>query len=334
MEEANLKQVIQNGESENVEFKESLKLVKEIAQSICAFANTSGGIVCIGISDKGKIIGADIGANTIENLANHIRNNTDSQLYPSINVEEIQNKNIVVLEVKEAKEKPVFYKKHAYKRIGKTNPELSSAELRRIAKESGEKEYFDERVCEGASLEDIDEKAADLFKMKCFKVTGKEIISSNIELLKLFKCIKEVNGHIKPTNAGVLLFGKDPAEFFPRYYISIVRYPGNDIGTAYLDIIDIEGNLFDQIDHAEEYINEHIEALYRLKEGQVARERVPQYPEFVIRELIANAVAHRDYCIRGSKTIIKMYKDRIEFDSPGGFGGNVNEKNILTEQYS
>lgn len=68
--------------------------------------------------------------------------------------------------------------------------------------------------------------------------------------------------------------------------------------------------------------------------GQIARERVPQYPDFVVRELITNAVAHRDYSIRGSRILIKMFKDRIEFDSPGGFGGNVNEKNILYEQYS
>ncbi len=87
-----INQLLDKGESETVEFKESLRLLREITQSVCAFANTSGGIVCIGISDKGKIIGVDIGANTIENLANHIKNNTDPQVYPSINVEKIKNK--------------------------------------------------------------------------------------------------------------------------------------------------------------------------------------------------------------------------------------------------
>ncbi|NOQ55380.1 MAG: hypothetical protein GQ477_01095 [Nanohaloarchaea archaeon] len=130
------------------------------------------------------------------------------------------------------------------------------------------------------------------------------------------------------------MFGKTPDDLFPRQYITIARYPQKDIGSAYLDIKDIKGNLFEQIDESEKYINTHIEALYRLKEGQVSRERVPQYPPSAIRELIANAVAHRDYRVSGSTIIIKMYKDRIEFDSPCGFCGNVNEKNILTEQYS
>lgn len=166
------------------------------------------------------------------------------------------------------------------------------------------------------------------------EVTGRNLVSSDKELLKSLDCIKEVDGEDKITNAGILLFGKNPCKFFPRHYVTIVRYPGKDIGSAYLEIRDIEGNLFNQIDGAEGYINKHIESLYRLKEGQAARERIQQYPAFVIRELIANAVAHRDYSISGSRIIIKMFKDSIEFDSPGGFAGDVNEKNILEKQFS
>ncbi|OYT35005.1 MAG: hypothetical protein B6U87_01175 [Candidatus Aenigmarchaeota archaeon ex4484_52] len=76
-------------ENQNTEFKESLKLLKEIGETISAFANSGRGTVYIGISDKGKIIDIDIKKNTIENLTNHIKANTDSKIYPEIQIKEI-----------------------------------------------------------------------------------------------------------------------------------------------------------------------------------------------------------------------------------------------------
>ena len=219
------------------------------------------------------------------------------------------------------------------KRVGTENIIISPEELERIILNKHEQE-FDSKICKGASYEDIDIKAVKWFKGKYKEVSGKELQGSNIDILKSLDCVSIIDDKLKPTNAGILLFGKYPKKFFPRYYISIARYPGKDIGTSYLEIMDIEGNLFELIDKADNYIRQHIETLYLLKEGQIAREPVSQYPDFVIRELIVNAVAHRDYSIKGSKILIKMFKDRIEFDSPGGFPGNVNEKNILEEQFS
>ncbi len=166
------------------------------------------------------------------------------------------------------------------------------------------------------------------------KLSGNKVKGEVKSFLQSLNCIKFVEGRVKVTNAGILLFGKDVEEHFPKYYISVARYAGKDIGIGYLDLKDFKGNLFELIDSTEKYIQEHIETLYRLKEGQVAREAILQYPKYVIRELIVNAVAHRDYSIRGSRTLIKIFKDKIEFDSPGGFAGGVNENNILYQQYS
>lgn len=114
----------------------------------------------------------------------------------------------------------------------------------------------------------------------------------------------------------------------------MARYVGRQEGIEQLDYKEFTGNLFNQIDYAEKYINEHIEALYRLKEGQVAREVIPQYPYFAIRELITNAIVHRDYSVMGSRIIIRMFKDRIEFNSPGCLPANITPENIVYEQYS
>ncbi|RLF30662.1 MAG: hypothetical protein DRM98_06480 [Thermoplasmata archaeon] len=164
--EQSILDLIKKGESETLEFKETLKLDNEIGKTISAFSNTKGGIILIGVSDSGKIIGVTIGKNTIEELANYIKRNTDPKIYPSIKVKEVENKKIIFIEIQENKEKPVFFKNHAYKRVGKTSPEMSSSEIRKLAKESGEKVYWDEQICEEASLEDIDEEKVRWFLRK------------------------------------------------------------------------------------------------------------------------------------------------------------------------
>ena len=321
------------GESERVEFKRSTAEIERSLRSICSFLNHKGGTVYFGISDKNELIGQDVSDSTLKSLSQKIRQRIKPEISPEIKVLEIEGKKVIEVRIKEGTNKPYYLNSIAYKRIGSESPPIPPEELERIILEKHELD-FDSRICKGAVYEDIDLEALNQFKEKYRNISGKELQGSDAEILKSLNCIIIIADKINPTNAGILLFGKNPVQFFPKSYITIARYPGIDIGNAYLDLKDIEGNIFNVIDSTEKYINEHIESLYRLKEGQMARERIPQYPQFVIRELIANAVAHRDYRIRGSKTLIKMYKDRIEFDSPGGFGGNVNEKNILTEQYS
>ena len=333
MNEKNIQKILLDGENEKTEFKKSTAQMENALKSVCGFLNYKGGSVYFGISDKNKILGQDVSDSTIKSISQKIRQKIKPEISFEIKVLDVDGRKVIGVKIKEGSNKPYYLDGIAYKRVGTESPLISTEELERIILNKHE-QRFDSKICRGAIYEDIDLDALNRFKKKYRTISGKDLQGRNAEILKSLNCVVPVDGSVKPTNAGILLFGKKPERFFQRGYITIARYPGNDIGSAYLDIKDIEGNLFNQIDGAEKYINEYMEALYRLKEGQVARERVLQYPGFVMRELIANAVAHRDYYISGSKTFIKMYKDRIEFDSPGGFGGNVNEKNILTEQYS
>ena len=165
-----IEELIERGESQSLEFKESLKLKEEIGETVSAFSNSDGGVVLVGVSDGGGVFGVDIGKKTLEELANYIKRNTDPRVFPSVKILERGGKNVVLVEVEESAEKPVFFKNHGYKRVGKTNQMISSSELRKLAKESGGRVYWDERVCEDASLEDIEEE-----KVKTFLKIAKEI---------------------------------------------------------------------------------------------------------------------------------------------------------------
>jgi ATP-dependent DNA helicase RecG len=197
-------------ESETVEFKPSLSQMDKITESISAFSNTRGGTVIIGVSDKGDILGVDIGKNTIESLANQINQNTDPMAYPSIRVEERDKKQVVIIEVLEGKQKPVLAFGRAYKRVGKSNQKLGHDEIRNLALETS-KVYWDERICEAASLDDIDEKKVRWF-LKRAKYERRLDLDPEAPLREALGKL-ELLREGKLIYAAILLFGKNPQRF-------------------------------------------------------------------------------------------------------------------------
>ncbi len=137
-----------------------------------------------------------------------------------------------------------------------------------------------------------------------------------------------------PLNSGILLFSKELQKFFINSYIALARYKGKELGIERLDYKEFKGNLFTQIDECDKYIKEHIDIMSRLHPYQIQREDIPEYGLFSIRELITNAVCHRDYKNQHTKIIIKIFNDRIEFSNPGGLSQNITPKNITEKQYS
>lgn len=81
-----IENLIKQGESQNIEFKDSLSLKREIGETVSAFSNTNGGTILIGVSDFGEIIGIEVGKMTLEDLANYLKMHTDPQIYPEINL--------------------------------------------------------------------------------------------------------------------------------------------------------------------------------------------------------------------------------------------------------
>ena len=319
------------GESETVEFKESLRMKDEICETLCAFSNTQGGIILIGVSDSGIIKSVDVGKKTTTDLAEYIKNNTDPNVFPEIKVHETEFGKIILIKVKKSYDKPTFFKNHAYKRVGDTTQRIFSSEIRTLAKESGPREHWDDQICTKATLEDIDWTfVKDFFIPKYESLTKRKTSGSDKNLLEALQGIK----NNKPTNAGILLFGKNPQNFFMNAYIALARYKGSEVGVERLDYKEFTGNLFNQIDKCNAYILEHTSIMSRLEPGKIRREDISEYGLFSIRELITNAVCHRDYENQHTKIIIKMFSDKIEFYNPGGLPEDITPENITEKQFS
>ena len=301
----NLKEIIESGESEITEFKTSLAEWRDVVETISAFSNRNGGRVFIGVADNCDVVGVDIGKNTIEKLTNQIKQNTDPVTYPSIRVEEIGGKQVIVVDALESKQKPVLAFGRAFIRVGKSNQKLGYEEIRNLALQTS-KVYWDGRVCEGAGLEDIDEGKVRWFLRRAKYERRLELDPETPfgEALEKLELLKEG----KPTNAAILLFGRNPQRFFIQSETRCARFKG----TKPLEFIDMKvfgGNMIDQREDAVEFVKEHI----KLHAKIVGLERIEtwEYPIDAIREAITNAICHRDYEI-SANVQVRIFDDRIE----------------------
>ncbi len=325
-----IEKIIRAGETETVEFKASLAEKKQILETISAFSNTEGGTILIGVDDEGSITGVQLGRKTLEDLANRIKNCMDPVIYPSISKENVNGKNIIQIVIEESDIKPVFANDRAFKRVGKTNQRVSSLEIRRMASEIS-LDRWDSSLCENSTIEDLDWRFIETVFIPLYERIAKKQVSGGLpELLASLGCVMNK----RPTNGGILLFGKDPTKFFINSYVAIGRYIGPQEGPERLDYKEFNGNLFTQIDKTEEYLRDHTAIMSRLLPGVVQRQNLPEYGLFTLRELVTNAVCHRDYMNQHTKVIIKMFDDRIEFFNPGGLPKGITPKNITESQFS
>jgi ATP-dependent DNA helicase RecG len=136
---------------------------------------------------------------------------------------------------------------------------------------------------------------------------------------------------LQPTYAGILLFGHQPQRWLHNAEVVLVRFSGRQMGDEFVRH-DAVGSLPRQIREAEAFVASNMRRGFRLR--GLGREEVTEYPLPVVREAIVNAVAHRDYSVRGEGTRVLMFSDHMEIYSPGRLAGHVTLDNLVSERFS
>ena len=145
--------------------------------------------IIIGVSPSSKILGIQIGKNTIEDLSNKIKEDIDPKIFPEIRIEKVDSEEIIVIKIEKSESKPVFAFGRAYKRVGKTTQRISSEEIRKMARET-EKVYWDKQICKEAKLTDIDWKFVEEIFIPLYEETsGKKIAGESKQVLVSLGCI-------------------------------------------------------------------------------------------------------------------------------------------------
>jgi ATP-dependent DNA helicase RecG len=155
-----------------------------------------------------------------------------------------------------------------------------------------------------------------------------------MEYLLHKQCVAKVEGAAYATIAGLLCFGRNPQATFPNAVVDIGHYRGTD--PVSFEVIHLEknigGTIFDQLRRVEEYLWRNTHHGMVLAERSFERVEVHEYPLAVIRELGVNMLAHRDYTVIGSSARVMLFRNRIEWASPGGLPPGVSVENLLDIQ--
>ncbi len=302
-----------------------------------AFANAQGGVLAVGINDNGEIEGFNkYGINKF----NEAQKIVSSYLKPTpiCNCEIIEINN-----VKGEDDKILLYhiepsmnrvirnvKDEVYLRQGDSSCKLTYDQIKSLEYDRNETN-FENQIVWDSNIEDIDSEVVEVFKKKI------DTIDNDISVLKARGYLREVKGDIKFTNAGMLLFGKNPSIYFPCSRLRVIKFEGNDFQTGTsMNIIKektFDKNLYKILNEAKEFINSQLrEFSYLNKEGVF--EKHLEYPEFAWYEGIVNAVTHRDYSNSGEQIIVKIYNNRMEISSPGKLGGFVTLDTMRVKRYS
>jgi len=227
--------LLESGESETVEFKESFN--DEALETIGAFSNARGGVLLVGVKDSGTVCGLQIGKKTIEDIANRIQSVTDPRLQPSISVISITSENILAIKVDKNTGTPISVRGRFYKRTGKTNQRMSHEEImQRITASSGLS--WDAQIEEGASLSDFDQELINRFVESTNKL-GRRPIPDTDNSVNFLQKLELVKGDT-PTRAALLLFGKNPETYFPSAFLKIGRFRSP---TVIVDDHEVHGTL-------------------------------------------------------------------------------------------
>lgn len=322
-DESWLRQLIAAGESDRVEFTESLTKTDKFEQATCAFSNDMSGhgkpgYLLIGICDNGSIAGLLI-TRTDEERIGGLRSDGNVLPIPSLNVRKISlpEGDVLVVEVFPSPMPPVRYKSLCYIRIGpRTSKTTEHDEQILTERRISHAVTFDARPCLEATTDDI---SRSLFTAYRSEAIAEEVIEENHrsyeEQLAALRFFDPHSGY--PTNAAILLFGNNPRYFFPGAYIQYVRFNGTDIGDAQVvDQTEISGDMLSVLREVDIRISSNIET--SMKTISAAREvLIKDYPTVALRELLLNAIVHRSY---ESCTPIYFYwfDDRVEIHNPGG----------------
>lgn len=301
-------------ESQRAEYKKTFG--KEVIISLTAFANTDGGKVIVGVDNDGEARGIHIGAETIQRYQNEIKVATYPQLLPKISIDKVEGKETLVFEIGEYPVKPVSYKNRYYKRLHNSNHIMSLEEIVDLQQQSLSLSY--DAYPAGSSLSDLNE---NLIQQFFEKVNHRGRISLMDDLITNFVKLKLIRDG-KLTIAANLLFGE------PDFTIRVGRFKSE---ATIIDDIVIASPLFSAVDEALIFIKKHINLSYYF-DGDRARGERWQYPLQALRELVLNAVVHRDYK-NTSDIIIKIFDDRIRISNPGTLYGNLNIEDLQRDDY-
>jgi ATP-dependent DNA helicase RecG len=333
IQEDELIRLLVEGEADRIEHTTSVRDTDKFSEAVTAFANDlpnhrSPGYLVVGVNDDGTPCGLNITDQLLQNLG-ALRSDGNIQPLPSLNVAKfsLPGGDVAVVEVLPSDLPPVRYKGRVFIRVGPRRGVASQQEERILTeKRVAHARTFDALPCVGSS---IDALATDIFQNTYLRqaVAAEVLAENDRDLPTQMASLRFYDlGRQCPTNAGIILFGKNPLQWLPGAYIQFLRLEGASLAAEVLAEKRFSGDLLTVLRESESLVDLHIESRPEAASTLLDRQ-VVNYPRLALRELLMNAVLHRSY---ESTAPIRFYwfSDRVEIQSPGGLYGDASPENF------
>jgi ATP-dependent DNA helicase RecG len=308
---------------------------RALAETICAFSNSDarGGVIAVGIRERAVEGFQDVGEPALNRLI-HAHLEFCPQAICRHKTVSYAGKTVLLILVEYHPHRVVeLTDGTVFLRFGDRNRRLSPEEIVRLRHDKGEVPFELEPV-EEATLSDLDQDLVGEFAQAVRNAENLEFDKSDADVLIQRHLARFPHGRFQPLNAAILLFGKDPVRFFPGCKVRFIRYEGTEERTGQeLNVVKdamVEGPVPTQIKRAAEVVFSQLREFQALQPDGRFRV-VPEYPLDCVYEAIVNACVHRSYSAKNMNVFVRMFDDRLEVESPGGFVPPVTPENIYEQ---
>jgi ATP-dependent DNA helicase RecG len=341
-----LRALVSLGEDQRTEFKAADADAADIARAIAALANSGGGRLLLGVGDDGAFLGlwysqpTHIARNvrTMSDLAawrqwvvNVSRHNCEPAVPITVEHVPVDGHDILVVHVPDGQDKPYRTNHRIYVRIDREVHEATREEISQLLFASGRVQY--ERLpVPDAELEELDDGLLRRYLTDVRRAPESVDPVQRADLLVNLGLACRLGGRVIPSIAGMLLFGRRPQDRLPAATLKCAFFYGLHQGADLRDRADVVGPLMRLIDEGAAFVARNRRLVPRM-EG-IRRVDVPEYPDYSVRESIANAVAHRDWSLDGAKVRLFVFDDRLELWSPGKLPPPMTLERLGYDQFS
>ena len=329
-----LQKILSDTESYHIEKTVATDNMDKFSQAICAFSNDVAdskkkGYLIIGVRDNGELAGLQVDDKLLLQISN-IRTDGNILPQPVMTVEKFSftQGDVLVVEVTPSQVPPVRYRGRIWVRVGPRKSIATEAEEKLLTERRlSNIRTFDAMPCLGTTLEDLD---ITLFKKEYLsKAVAEDILQEDkrtIEEQMASLGLYDLRYQC-PTNAAIVLFGNNPERFLHGAYIQYVRFKGLDRAGDIINEHKFSGNLCKVLPRIDVFVETSIAQKRPIPISVLREKTVSKYPYWATRELLMNAIMHRDYQSNAPVAFYE-YDDRIEIQNAGGLYGKVSANNF------
>ena len=319
---------IELGENRHIEFTRGLGDLSKVGIAICAFANTEGGVIILGVNDSQEIVGVKEDSERVqERLTGFLQSGCSAPVSAKSGRHKDPKGWVHWIEIpRQRGYEPLRYDGRVWVRRERSSVAPSPTELQELYNVFG---YIltEERAIQAAIPEHIDlQSFREYLQAMGIDILG-DVQPDSLDDLRNRGVVTELGKEIHSTLYGVLAFGKEPQRYpqTKNFQIECVAYEGNDRASRTLQVADARGTLNEQVSRAVGWFS----ALGRFESYRnLLRIDRPLLPEPALREALVNAVVHRDYAITGSKVLLEAFSHHVDVTSPGGLPNHLSVESV------